>query len=239
VEEMEEIEVADYLYLTRFGAAYLEDIGAVVVSDIHLGYEEVLAKNGIFLPRVQSDIIYNTVEEIMDKYNPSKFIINGDLKHEFSKNTPQEWQDVYKLLEIISKRSEAIVVKGNHDNYVANIASKLNIKVYDKYQEGRYVFHHGHKRFRWKEFAIIGNEHPSVGLRDSVGSVVKIPCFLFFKDKKLIVLPALSIFAGGSDMLKSDIMSPVLKGVDINSARVYGLWEPYGIIDLGNLGDLL
>jgi Predicted ICC-like phosphoesterases len=121
---MEEIEVADYLYLARFGAAYLEDIGAVVVSDIHLGYEEVRAKNGIFLPRVQSDIIYNTVEEIMDKCNPCEFITSGDLKHEFSKNTPQEWQDVYKLAEIISKRSEAIVVKGNHDNSVANIASK-------------------------------------------------------------------------------------------------------------------
>lgn len=236
---MDEVEIADYVYLTRYGAAYLEDISAVVVSDIHLGYEDVLAKNGIFLPRVQSNIIYETVNEIIDKYSPAKFIIDGDLKHEFSKNTMQEWEDVYTLLKQVSERSKAIVVKGNHDNYVANIASKLHIEVFDKYKEGKYVFHHGHKNFKWEEFAIIGNEHPSVGLRDSVGSVTKIPCFMYFKNEGLLVLPALSIFAGGSDMLKSDIMSPVLKRMDLAKARIYGLWEPYGIIDLGQLGDLL
>lgn len=236
---MDEIEISDYIYLTRYGAAYLEDINAVVISDIHLGYEDVLAKNGIFLPKVQSGIINDIVDEIIEKYKPDKFIIDGDLKHEFSKNTPQEWSDVFQLLERISKKSHAIVVKGNHDNYIANIASKLNISVFDKYEDGRYLFHHGHKPFKWKDFAIIGNEHPSVGLRDSVGSVLKVPCFMYFKNEKLLVLPAISIFAGGSDMLKSDVMSPVLKGLNLNQARIYGLWEPYGIIDLGNLGDLV
>lgn len=236
---MDEIEVADYIYLTRYGAAYLEDISAIVVSDIHLGYEDVLAKNGIFLPRVQSKIIYETIDEILDRYMPDKFIINGDLKHEFSKNTMQEWKDVYTLLENITKKAKAIVVKGNHDNYVANIASKLKINVYDKFEEGNYVFHHGHKKFKWSNFAIIGNEHPSVGLRDSVGSVTKVPCFMYFKNERLIVLPAISIFAGGSDMLKSEPLSPVLKDININTARIYGLLEPYGVIDLGFLSDLL
>ncbi|MEM0141006.1 MAG: metallophosphoesterase [Thermoplasmatales archaeon] len=236
---MDEIEVENSIFFTRYGAAFLEDISAVVVSDVHLGYEDVLAMNGIFIPRVQSKLIYETVDQIIEKYSPSEFIIDGDLKHEFSKNTPQEWRDVYELLQRISKKSKPIVVKGNHDNYVANIASKLEIKVYDIYREGRYTFHHGHKDFNWEGMAIIGNEHPAVGLRDAVESVIKLPCFLYFKKENLIVLPALSIYAGGSDILKNEISSPVLKKVDLNDGRVFGLWDAYGTIDLGKVGDLL
>lgn len=236
---MDEIEVENSIFFTRYGAAYLEDISAVVVSDVHLGYEDVLAMNGIFIPRVQSQLIYETVDLIIDRYEPEKFIINGDLKHEFSRNTSQEWRDVFELLQRIGKKSKPVVVKGNHDNYVANIASKLDLKVYDVYREGRYTFHHGHKLFKWEDFAIIGNEHPAVGLRDSVDSVLKLPCFLYFKKEKLTVLPAMSIYAGGSDILKNEISSPVLKEVDLNKGRVYGLWDAYGTIDLGNVGGLL
>ncbi len=236
---MDEIEVENGIFFTRYGAAYLEDISAVAVSDVHLGYEDVLAMNGIFMPRVQSEMIYETVSLIIDKYKPEKFIINGDLKHEFSRNTPQEWSDVYELLRIIDQKSEPIVVKGNHDNYVANISSKLGIRTYDIYRDGRYTFHHGHKAFKWDDMAIIGNEHPAVGLRDSVDSVLKLHCFLYFKKERLIVLPALSIYAGGSDILKNDISSPVLRNVNLNDGRVYGLWDAYGTIDLGKVGDLL
>ena len=81
---MDEIEVENSIFFTRYGAAFLEDISAVVVSDVHLGYEDVLAMNGIFIPRVQSQMIYDTVDLIINKYKPEKFIINGDLKHEFS-----------------------------------------------------------------------------------------------------------------------------------------------------------
>jgi hypothetical protein len=236
---VDEIEVENSVFFTRYGAAYLEDINAVVVSDVHLGYEDVLAMNGIFIPRVQSQMIYDTVDLIINKYKPDKFIIDGDLKHEFSGNTPQEWSDVYELLRRIGKKCEPIVVKGNHDNYVANIASKLNLNTYDMYKDGRYTFHHGHKTFKWDGIAVIGNEHPAVGLRDSVSSVLKLHCFLYFKKEKLIVLPAMSIYAGGSDLLKNEINSPVLKSVNLNEARVYGLWDAYGTIDLGNLGGLL
>jgi putative SbcD/Mre11-related phosphoesterase len=236
---VDEIEVENGLFFTRYGAAYLEDISAVVVSDVHLGYEDVLAMNGIFIPRVQSKLIYETVDTIIERYQPEKFIIDGDLKHEFSRNTPQEWRDVFELLQRIGKKSKPIVVKGNHDNYVANIASKLDIRVYDIYREGRYTFHHGHKSFKWDNFAIIGNEHPAVGLRDSVDSVLKLHCFLYFKKERLVVLPAMSIYAGGSDILKNDISSPVLKEVELNEGRVYGLWEAYGTVDLGNVRGLL
>lgn len=227
------------LYFTRYGAAYLEDISAVVVSDVHLGYEDVLAMNGIFIPRVQSKLIYETVDTIIERYQPEKFIIDGDLKHEFSGNTPQEWKDVFELLQRIGKKSNPIIVKGNHDNYVANIASKLDIRVFDIYREGRYTFHHGHKLFKWDGLAIIGNEHPAVGLRDSVDSVLKLHCFLYFKKERLVVLPAMSIYAGGSDILKNEISSPVLREVELNEGRVYGLWEAYGTVDLGNVGGLL
>ncbi len=59
---------------------------------------------------------------------------------------------------------------------------------------------------------IIGNEHPSISLRDGVKSELY-KCFLVgrWKGKKLIVMPSFLPIIEGTDVRKEKVLSPYLK----------------------------
>jgi len=61
----------------------------LIISDIHIGYEEALNKRGMMVPRFQFKILRERIIKILKKYKPSLVIVNGDLKHEFGKISDQ------------------------------------------------------------------------------------------------------------------------------------------------------
>ncbi len=232
---MEEVHLGS-ITLTKYGMLYLEDYETAVISDLHLGYEDVMASQGLFLPRIQKRVILSLLEEIFSRYSPRQLVINGDFKHEFSRNMPQEWDEIEEVLEYITSQAEIIVVRGNHDNFLRGILRKRNIELVDSYTLGPYNFVHGHRDVDLKGITIIGHEHPSVSLRDEIYATVKIPCFLYSPD--LIVLPAISIYASGTDITKSDFLSPILRK-NKRDFEVFGIDETLGILPLGRLSSLL
>jgi metallophosphoesterase superfamily enzyme len=83
---------------------------------------------------------------------------------------------------------------------------------------------------------IIGHNHPTIALEDSLGSVSKEPCWLRFKFKggngrylelpeEVIMMPAFNRSLGGSpiNLEKGKLLGPLLgpEMVDIGKARVY------------------
>jgi hypothetical protein len=64
----------------------------LVISDIHVGYEEALNKQGILIPRLQFRDIAQRLEKIISKRKFKIIVVNGDLKHEFGKISAQEWR---------------------------------------------------------------------------------------------------------------------------------------------------
>jgi len=194
-----------------------------VFSDLHIGYEGVLKMEGAMIPKYQKKIIKKRIEEIMKRYNPEKIVIDGDFKHEFGKNLRQEWNEVSELLGFLVKKTEVIIVRGNHDNFIKTIAKKFSVRVVDEYEYGNVKFVHGHKE-EYAEKMIIGHEHPSLWLRDKVGAIVRLPCFLV--SEELIVLPAMSPLASGTDVSsasKDEYLSPILKNFDIDKMEIYAI----------------
>jgi len=53
----------------------------LVISDLHLGYEQSLNAEGIMIPRFQYPLIIGRLEEIQEKSSCNNIVINGDLKH--------------------------------------------------------------------------------------------------------------------------------------------------------------
>ncbi len=91
-----------------------------------------------------------------------------------------------KILYLLAAHAkEVVLVKGNHDTFLAPIARKREIPIVDFYFPGKkkdICITHGHKIWKDKEFLrlkiiIIGNEHPSISLRDGVKSELY-KCFL-------------------------------------------------------------
>ncbi len=197
---------------------YLEEQKVLVVSDFHIGFEESLNKQGVFVPRFQLKDILARLEKIFEQTKPKIVVIAGDLKHEFGRISEQEWRDVLRLIDFISKNCEQIVlIKGNHDAILAPIAKKRNVKVEKEFRVGKTIILHGDKiEGLPKEIKtiIIGHEHPAISLQEK-GRVEKFKCFLsgIYEKKRLIVLPSFNLVIEGTDVLKAELLSPFLKKV--------------------------
>ncbi|MCD6473384.1 MAG: metallophosphoesterase [Thermoplasmata archaeon] len=219
---MHEIE-KDGIVISDTYAAYLPEHGIAIVSDLHIGYEGVLQREGVMIPKYQKKILKERIEKIIEKFEPELLVINGDFKHEFGKNLRQEWNEAMELLEFIKNKTNVLLVRGNHDNFLKTIASKASVRVVEHYRAGDITIFHGHKDMEGKK-KIIGHEHPSISLRDAVGAMVKLPCFLI--SDSITVLPALSPLASGTDVStadKEEYLSPVLKKEDIEDLEIYAI----------------
>lgn len=206
----------------------------LIISDVHIGFEEALNKQGILIPRFQFKEIINRLEKILKIKRIKKIIINGDVKHEFGTISEQEWRHTLRLLDFLSKYGKVILLKGNHDTILGPIARKRDIKVRDylfleiikkksiknlKKKYEKILIIHGDKLdnnilnlIKKTDIIIIGHEHPAVSLKE--GSRVELcKCFLKgkFKGKTLIVMPSFNLVTEGTDIMKEKLLSPFLQ----------------------------
>lgn len=222
-----EYRIGDSIVISGRGCAYLPESETVAISDLHLGFEIYMESEGLFLPRMQMKLEMERIEAIMREYAPTTVVINGDVKHEFSRNTPQEWLEIRKLFDMLTDRSRVVVVRGNHDNYILNIAGRFGISVTKSVSRGGVLFAHGDALIprHGAECTVIGHEHPAIRVVDSVGAYTKFPVFLHAEDRRVLVLPAFSPFALGTDVISGfdQLMSPYLGKADPARAVVYAM----------------
>jgi len=234
-----------------FPAIYIESIDSIVIADLHLGYEGIMAEQGIFIPKIQFKKELDMLSKIIKKKKASRIIINGDIKHEFSETSYHEFIEVSDLLNFLKNNfKEIILIKGNHDNYIARVSNRYNVKLYEEFKINEFYFLHGHKipiDFMRNDVKtiIIAHEHPAIALYDEIGVKEKIDCLLYgdMKDgRKIIVLPAFSYFAQGSDvniLPKEELLSPILREyVDIDELNVIGISEEVGCLIFPKIGEI-
>lgn len=198
-------------------ALYLKKQKILIMADFHIGLEEALNKQGLFIPRFQLNEIIKRLEKLLAKVKPNIIIINGDIKHEFGTISDQEWRDTLRILDLLSMHCEKVIlIKGNHDTILGPIAEKRNVEFIDYYKADDIFIAHGHKipesqEFKMAKIIIIGHEHPAITLREGAVSE-KYKCYLKgkFKGKVLIVQPSFNLVTEGTDILKENLLSPFL-----------------------------
>ena len=195
------------------GAALLTEENVLVVADMHLGVEAALEYEGLSIPRVQTKKIADYMTKTIQAVSPSKVIVAGDLKHNFSRNLVQEWQDIERFVKGLSGKTSLEVIKGNHDNYLGLILREHGIPLRREATVSGVRILHGHSGRLGDQITVMGHIHPSIRLRDSIGASLKSQCFLYDKVRRVLVLPALSLVAYGTDVVSqtaSDSISPLL-----------------------------
>lgn len=205
--------VADNIEIFPGGAALLLDDNVLVVADMHLGYEAALEYQGLSIPRVQTRKIEQYLAGVIDEIRPSRLIVAGDMKHNFSRNLTQEWQDVGRFIRMLSGRVKLEVIKGNHDNYLGAMLAEHGIPLTLETTCGGVRILHGHRGTLSRGMTVMGHIHPSIRLDDSAGASVKSQCFLYDPQLEVLVLPALSLVSPGTDVIGqswSDGISPLL-----------------------------
>jgi len=227
--------------------AYIRSLRAIVASDLHLGYESHMAKNGVFVPKVNLKKIISDFSKGLDGRKVERIIVVGDIKNDFSSVEMDEFNELYEIIKFCKDHGlELLLIKGNHDNFIDRYRDPFKIKVFagDAYIDG-YLFSHGDKlpKIDGKPIMLItGHEHPTIGIANSAGRIERVRCFLSGKYDKtsLLVLPAVSYFASGSDInsaSKERLLSPILKRADVDKMHAIALG--YGsTIDFGTVGQL-
>ncbi len=214
----------------------------LIISDLHLGYEQSLNAEGIMIPRFQYPLIIERLKEIQEKSSCSNIVVNGDLKHEFGQISRQEWNETREFLEYLKTNfNDIVLIKGNHDNFTRFIANKTDLEVEESFPIGDSLVLHGDKIIDPDpdiKKLIIGHEHPCIGLR-SGERLEKIKCYLAgkYKDSNLLVMPSFNFVTEGSDILQEKPLSPFLKAIPGGDLEVYAV-ENFEVFPFGRIKDI-
>jgi len=195
---------------------YLTDVKTLIISDLHLGYEESLGKQGVLVPRTQYKKIIKRLDWVLSHVVVENVVLNGDVKHEFGTISKQEWREVRRLLEYFQNKNIKItIVKGNHDTILGPIARVMQLKEVREARHKDILITHGdYVPEKLAPIIIMGHEHPAITLREKA-KAEKYKCFIKGKFKKstLIVQPSMNPLTEGTDVLKEQVLSPLIKNI--------------------------
>ncbi len=208
---------------------YISDLNAIVIADLHIGYEKELERRGITV-RKNTEKMVERIKKLMEKYSAEKLIILGDVKHDIGGFE----EDISLLKEIGMK---ILIAKGNHDG---NLEKYENFEIHSSrgFTLGNYGFFHGHswpsREIMRKKYVFIGHIHPEIMLPDSLGNMHRYPCHLVGRltergrekydgEPIIFVVAAFNPLLGSADV---DI-GPLLKNGIIGNFDVYLLNGAY------------
>jgi len=227
-------------------AIFLKSYDALVVADLHIGYESALGKKGVHLPQASYGYIRGAIESMLQQTGAGSIVFLGDLKHEFGKPSPQEWVEVKDLLGWLTGAGVKIdVVRGNHDNFILAILSKFNVILHDSHMIlGDIMLAHGNVYVdppQGVRTIVIAHEHPAVASSDFAGARYKFKCFLVgrFEGRRLVVMPALSPLSSGvgiNETPTDGLLSPYLRRAAVDSFTPFVVEENVGIFRFPTIG---
>jgi len=164
---------------------------ALILSDIHFGKASHFRKAGIPIPHSVHLHDLNRLKFLVDHYTPSNIILLGDVFHSAHN---KECELLKVLLESIP--ANKVMVKGNHDIIDERYYDFVDLFT-TRYMMGPFGFqHHPPEEVGDDDYIFAGHIHPSVSVRTSSKSRIRLSCFLF--RKKLAILPAFGNFTGNS-----------------------------------------
>ncbi len=183
--------MGETLMLNCLRALFRPQTGTLLISDIHLGKEEVFGRTGLALPAGVSETNLERLNQLIEIYSPRHIMILGDLMH----STPGEhdswpgklnnWLDQHPQIDVAA-------VLGNHDRAYQNLDSRIRWHK-DTYLDPPFIY--SHEPFSEASgYVISGHVHPTHVLATKLD---KIRCPIFWFRKNYAVLPAFGSFTGG------------------------------------------
>jgi len=210
----------------------------IAVSDLHLGLEAELAKEGVELPSQMSKVKERLID-LIHKHSPDRLVMLGDVKHNVPIVAWQEWRELPEFFADLAKLTRVEIVLGNHDGDIEGMVPPEvtihNPKGLVLGARKKVGFIHGHA---WPspevlkvELLVAGHNHPAVELRDELGARTIEPVWLRSRlepkkfPKKLrdaiedggprfLVMPAFSELVGGSAInraIPEELLGPMFK----------------------------
>jgi len=169
------------------GGLYWPDRGMLVVSDLHLGKSERMARRGgSLLPPYESDVTLDRLAVDISATDPETVLCLGDSFDDLEAARTLEDTHCDTLSQLQDGR-RWLWIEGNHDSG----ATRFGGQHLKEHREGPLTFRHIAKKAA-KSGEISGHYHPKARIRG--GSR---PCFLV--DETRMICPAYGAYTGGLD----------------------------------------
>lgn len=146
----------------------------LVITDLHIGFEGNLAQNKIFVGKNTTlNESIEKIESIIKSQKPDDLILLGDIKSGISRILKNEWNEVPEFLDKISKKTEVILIPGNHDANISRLVPEgvTMISPVGMVLEN-VLLTHGHtvpsENFSHVEKIVMGHVHPVFFDEDSI-----------------------------------------------------------------------
>jgi len=216
-------KLAPDLVLDARRAVFLSETKTLVVADLHLGYVWAHRHGGNLLPLSASDDSLPRLMNLVESYAPREMVLLGDIVHR-AVPVAELKRELRESLCALGERVELRLVAGNHDRRLAPLLAECGVAT-DLLREmecGPHLLTHGDgadmSRANAQRAAasarggrvLIGHEHPAITISDQVATTAKVPCFLV--GERVLMLPAFSAWAAGSNVRVGRWMSPFAQG---------------------------
>ncbi|MFB5636170.1 MAG: metallophosphoesterase [Nitrosopumilus sp.] len=146
----------------------------LVVTDIHIGFENSMASNQIFIGK--NSTINESIQElsqIIDLEKPDSVILLGDIKSSIKNISRNEWDEVPLFFKKISEKCDVTLIPGNHDaNIQRLVPDNISMISSTGMVEENVLLTHGHtmpsENFSHVDKIIMGHVHPVFFQEDSI-----------------------------------------------------------------------
>ncbi len=214
---------------------------SLIVTDIHIGFENTLASNEIFIGK--NSTINETIQElleIIDKEKPDSVILLGDVKSSIKSISRNEWDEVPMFFKKISEKCNVTLVPGNHDaNIQKLVPDNISMISSTGMVDENILLTHGHtmpsENFSHVDKIIMGHIHPVFFQEDSVMNGQRV--WISMKTEKenifpnksgeleIIVIPSFNkyFYATHRKKYKKSISPIINKIKSISNARIVTL----------------
>jgi len=212
----------------------------LIVTDIHLGFENILKSNEIFIGKHSTiNETIQEISEIIELENPDSVILLGDIKSSIKNISKNEWDEVPLFFEEIGKKCDIILIPGNHDaNIQKLIPNNISMISSTGMVEDNVLLTHGHtmpsENFSHIDKIIMGHIHPVFFQEDSIMNGQRVWVSLKTEKQKIfpsksgeleiIIVPSFNryFYATYKKYYKKSI-SPIIERLEILSAKIVSL----------------
>jgi uncharacterized protein len=168
----------------------------LLVADLHFGKAATFQASGMAVPSGHGETDLMKLSQLCEKFNPSSFVILGDLFHARAGVNDALVESIGKVFK--SLNVSIFWIAGNHDRQLHNLAETLDVRLEKTLTLDSIEL--THKPNGGETPCICGHLHPRVQLWEQKQKL-ELPCFV--KDKTTLILPAFSSFSAGTTMKSS------------------------------------
>ena len=169
------------------------DRKTLVVADLHFGKAETFRAMSIPVPYGSTEKNLERLSAEIDRFEPSRLLVLGDLLHAATGRTPEmldavaRWREQHPSIEIV-------VVRGNHDRRAGDPPSNWRMNCVDEpFVEATLAFRHTPGVVA-DRYTLYGHIHPAISVVGRGRWRERLPCFVFGEHSG--ILPSFGDFTG-------------------------------------------